>query len=194
MASSRSFSTSPATTGTSLGHDRRDIRVVCVDWGGTLMPEQGGPVDVPMAQWDDVRVIEGARELLATLAQRYTICVATNATVSRRPDIEHALDRGGLLTFIKDIFSYSDIGAKKSTRGFWDAVTKRRGCSTTEIAMLGDSLQEDVIGPAKFGVFSVWFNPTEAPTPDGIRSITRLRDFAEVLNSISRNPTSTRPT
>lgn len=156
------------------------IRFVCIDWGGTLMSEEG-PLDVPMADWQEIRVMPGARALLAALAPTHTLCIATNAAVSRRGDIERALARGGLIEFISEIFCFTEIGAKKSAAEFWTIVTNRLGCSATEIAMLGDSLEEDVLGPSRHGIFSVWFNAQAQEVPPGVRAVTRLGDFVSLL-------------
>lgn len=159
------------------------IRFVCLDWGGTLMAEDGPP-GLPMADWPQVRVVPGARELLAALAQRYTLCVATNASVSRSDDVERALARGGLREFIGHVFCASEIGARKDAPGFWQAVTRTLGCTPGEIAMLGDSLEQDVRGPAALGVRAVWFNPEAREAPAGVHEVRRLRDFPAVLAQV----------
>ena len=157
------------------------IRFVCLDWGGTLMSEDG-PADVPMAYWPDVTVIDGARDLVTALARGRTVCIATNATVSRKPDIEIALGRGGLLESVSDIFCFTEIGAKKSSAAFWDFVTRHLHASPAEIAILGDSLEEDVIGPSRHGITSVWFNRDARDVPAGVRAISRLMDFIAILD------------
>lgn len=56
------------------------------DWGDTLMSEEG-PQDITMADWPEVRAIDGAQGVLAALAPHCKLGVATNATVSKRSDI-----------------------------------------------------------------------------------------------------------
>ena len=46
------------------------LRFVIFDWGDTLMSE-AGPLDVPMANWPEVRTIDGAREVLSLLSRSY---------------------------------------------------------------------------------------------------------------------------
>lgn len=156
------------------------IRFVCLDWGGTLMSEDG-PAEISMAYWPEVKPIDGARELLAALAPARTLYIATNATVSRRPEIEMALSRAGLRDFISDVFCFTEIQAKKSTAAFWNVVTERLRCAADEIAILGDSLEEDVLGPAGQGVFAVWFNPSGRNVPQGVISVTSLLDFVRLI-------------
>lgn len=161
----------------------RKIRFVCLDWGDTLMVDDG-PQDRPMWQWPQVKVVDGARELLAELAGHYPLCIASNASVSKRGEIERALARGELLPFITHIFCFSEIGAKKDTPAFWEAVTRSLGCTTREIVLLGDSLEQDVLGPTRHGVQAVWFNPRRAAVPPGIHAVERLVDFLPLLQSI----------
>ncbi len=72
---------------------------ILFDWGGTLMSEDG-PADRPMALLPEVRAIDGAADVVAALAARHRIAVATNATVSDRRSIRDALTRVGLEAFV----------------------------------------------------------------------------------------------
>lgn len=161
------------------------IRFVCLDWGDTLMADNG-PQDLPMCEWPEVKVLDGARELLAALAPSYPLCIASNARVSHRAEIERALARGDLLQFISHIFCFSEIGAKKDTPTFWNVVTQTLDCLPGEIAMLGDSLEQDVLGPASFGVYSVWFNPHSATVPPGTLAVSRLEDLTTCIDAANR--------
>jgi FMN phosphatase YigB (HAD superfamily) len=156
------------------------LRVVCFDWGGTLMPEDG-PADLRMVDWPQVRATGGARELLDALAPRYTLCVATNARVSHRPDVERALERVGLLRHIAHIFCFSDLGVRKDTAQFWQEVTRTLACTSDEILMVGDSLEQDVLGPAAHGVRGVWFNPDGERAPPGVTAIRHLSELLRLL-------------
>jgi FMN phosphatase YigB (HAD superfamily) len=160
-------------------------RWVLFDWGGTLMSEEG-PLDIPMAIWPEVRAIEGAHEALATLSRRYRLGVATNASVSTRNMIEMALGRVGLRDWIADVFCYSDIGARKDEDGFWRVVLDRTGAEPSQIAMVGDSLEQDVIAPRRFGIASVWFNPggVHAPDPRGVPAVASLTELPAAIAAL----------
>jgi HAD superfamily hydrolase (TIGR01509 family) len=132
-------------------------RWVLFDWGGTLMGEDG-PLDLPMALWPEVHAIDGARDTLAALAKRYGIGVATNASVSTRTMIEIALGRVGLRDLVTEVFCYADIGARKDSDEFWRAVVERLQAEPEHVAMVGDSLEQDVIAPSRFGIHAIWFN------------------------------------
>jgi FMN phosphatase YigB (HAD superfamily) len=154
------------------------------DWGGTLMSEDG-PLDIPMAIWPEVRAIDGAHETLATLARRYRIGVATNASVSRRNMIEIALGRVGLRDWVSEVFCYCDIGARKDSDEFWRAVLDRLAAEPWQVAMVGDSLDQDVLAPRAFGIHAIWFNPDGRLAGDarGAPVITRLPQAVTLLES-----------
>ena len=151
------------------------------DWGGTLMSEQG-PLDIPMALWPEVTAIDGAHETLATLSRRYGIAVATNASVSSRQMIEAALGRVGLRDYVSEVFCYTEIGARKSSEDFWRAALDRLGVEPDEVSMVGDSLEEDVLAPRMFGIYSVWFRPEGGPGARPVPVVTRLPDVIALID------------
>ena len=155
---------------------------VLFDWGGTLMSEDG-PLDISMGLWPEVRALEGAAETLATLARTHRIGIATNATVSRRPMIERALERVLLLRHVSEIFCFTEIGYRKESAEFWAHVVETLGVKASEIAMVGDTLEPDVLGPQRCGVHAIWFNDGGRAQGDarGAPVVTRLRDVIPLL-------------
>ncbi|MBF5006124.1 HAD family hydrolase [Diaphorobacter caeni] len=160
--------------------------LICFDWGGTLMAE-GGPEELPMAQWPEVRRIDGALEVLARLeAEGERISIATNASVSTKPLIGKALERGGLRRFIENIFCYTDIGFRKSEPQFWRAVQARSGLADlSRVAMIGDSLEQDVLAPLRHGVGrAIWLHAgvgERAALPEGASQVHKLTHALTLL-------------
>ena len=157
---------------------------VLFDWGGTLMSEDG-PQDVAMAQWTRVSAIPGAEETLSRLAPEHRLAIATNASVSGRAMIALALQRVGLRPYISEIFCFTEIGARKDTAQFWQVVTSRLDVPASDLAMVGDSLEQDVMAPRRLGIFSVWFNQDNrqvAAPPDDVPTIHRLADLVPLVN------------
>jgi FMN phosphatase YigB (HAD superfamily) len=162
------------------------LRFVLFDWGDTLMSEVG-PVDIPMADWEQVRVIGGASEVLSLLSPKYRIAIATNATVSKKLDVARALERAGLKRFVDKIFCSTELGHKKSEPEFWDAVLAQLGAQKDELIMIGDSLEQDVLGPMRAGIRAIWFNWKQesywgAPS---IQSIHALRELSAVIEGFT---------
>ena len=152
------------------------------DWGGTLMTEVG-PLDLPMALWPEVHAIEGAHEALATLSRRYRIGLATNASVSRRNMIEVALGSVGLRDHVSEILCYTEIGARKDSDEFWRAALEVLQAEADDVAMVGDSLEQDVLGPGTFGIYTIWFNANGAPAVRGVPMVTRLPDAVPLIDA-----------
>ncbi|WP_437278666.1 HAD family hydrolase [Sorangium sp. So ce375] len=162
----------------------RHVRAVCFDWGGTLMSEQG-PEDLPMGEWPEVQAIEGAAECLETLAGRLPLAIATNASVSRRPMIELALSRVGFKNYFSHIFCFTELGFRKSQPEFWQAVERNLGVPLENVAMIGDSYEQDAMYPRRFGVQGVWFNHRGSVERDEVRVpvVDELSTFARWASS-----------
>ncbi|WP_437675834.1 HAD family hydrolase [Sorangium sp. So ce131] len=141
---------------------------------------EDGPPELPMAEWPQVHVLPGAREALEALHGAVTLCLATNATVSQRAMIERALDRAALLGFFSEIFCFTELGHRKESPLFWEAVARKLGLPPGQIAMIGDTLESDVLAPQRAGLQAAWLQPeADATLPSaGIRVFTGLPDFA----------------
>ena len=166
-----------------------EIRVACFDWGGTLMSEDG-PEDTPMGLWPEVRVLPGAVSCLAAIHGKCRIAIATNASVSHRPMIELALRRGNLLGYIDDIFCYTELGYRKDQPEFWQAVQAAMGVPLKQMSMVGDSWEQDVLAPSRFGLRAIWFNedgkqPSRAHSAD-IATVTELVNVAPLVLDCAR--------
>jgi len=155
---------------------------VLFDWGGTLMSEDG-PLDTPMELWPEVRAVDRAPEVLAALAGRHRIAVATNAAASDSAAIRKAFRRVSLDAYVSEIFCFRELGFRKTDARFWDAVVARLGVSRAEILMVGDDLENDVLAPGRAGIASVWFNPARAPAPAGTTAIARLDELPQLVAS-----------
>lgn len=162
------------------------VRAVCFDWGGTLMAEDG-PAALPMVDWPTLTVLPGALAALRALHGRVPLAVATNAAVSRRPQIDAALARVGLRGFFDHVFCFTELGCRKSEPGFWQAVQRALGMpAPAAIAMVGDSFEQDAAAPRRFGVQGVWFNPAGAPPPAGAAAVPQVRTLAAFAAAVLR--------
>ena len=159
------------------------FRHVLFDWGGTLMAEDG-PDGIPMAQWPEVKAVAGAKATLAVLAPKFRLGLATNAAASGRESIEQALERVSLRPYITDIFCFREIGARKDAPEFWAHVLRTLQAEPHEIAMIGDSLEQDVLPPRRHGIFSVWFNPQDRPA--NVYEIPIVRSLPEVVPLLTK--------
>ena len=159
---------------------RAPITAACFDWGGTLMAE-AGPGDLPMGAWPEVRALPGAHEALAMLHGRLPLCIATNASMSDTGQIAQALGRVGLADYISHVFCFTDLGCRKDDPAFWHAVSARLGVPLASVAMVGDSMEQDALAPARFGVQSVWLNATGPGLEAHVPTVTDLREFSRLV-------------
>lgn len=134
---------------------------VLFDWGDTLMrvfPEAKGK----MKDWRKVEEMPGARKALHALHGKVGIALATNAADSEETDIREALARVGLDSFVKRIFCYKAVGAKKSTPEFFRFVLEDLHAEAAQVVMVGDDPREDADAARAAGLRAVWFNPRTA--------------------------------
>jgi FMN phosphatase YigB (HAD superfamily)/membrane-associated phospholipid phosphatase len=170
------------------------IDVVLLDWGNTLMVDDGSQAG-PMAAWPAVSAVDGAQDALRLLRPHYRLLVATNADDSGARDVLAALSRVGLDELIDGVVSSRDVGARKPDAVFYRAALLRAGRAGLPLAparavMVGDSWPNDVAGARAAGLRTVWFNPSGARRPAGAAApdaeIRRLADLPQALATLSR--------
>jgi len=150
------------------------------DWGNTLMvdkPECLGP----MYLWPSVDLCDGAAETLAMLCPHYKCHLASNAADSTEEEIRMALQRGGIDSFISEVFCYRSLGFEKPSKAYFSAILARLNCEREEVLMIGDSWEKDIIGAQSSGIDAVWITPSETSRSDSAKVIHRLSDLPSVL-------------
>jgi HAD superfamily hydrolase (TIGR01662 family) len=151
------------------------MKTIVFDWGDTLMqtyPETVGP----MVFWPEVAEVEGAGETLQKLNHSYNLVLATNASESSANQVQKALARVGLEPFVKEIFTYQELGFRKPERGFFRQIEKIMGTEPEDMVMVGDSFSSDVLGGHLAGWQTVWFNPKFQYAP-GLAAIHNVEIF-----------------
>jgi len=154
------------------------------DWGDTLMrvyPKVRGP----MTSWPRVAAVPGAAASLASLSARYHLAVATNAADSDEDQIRAALKRGGLDTWIEQIFCARNLGFQKPQAEYFQAIIKRLISPPNHMVMIGDSYSSDVQGAVQAGLSAIWFNPLskEQRQGAGYCTVHGLSEIETVLQS-----------
>ena len=178
------------------------VTVVLVDWGGTLM-EDDGTQEGPMATWAHVAAVDGAAEALEELRGGRRIVVATNAEDSGERDVRAALSRVGLAGLVDEVVSSRDVRVAKPDPFFYRAALLRLGrgglpLPADQAVMVGDSWANDVEGARRAGLRVIWFNRTGAVRPPGRRppdgEIARLRDLPHAVAALEgRGPSTEEP-
>ncbi|MBI5508058.1 MAG: HAD family hydrolase [Deltaproteobacteria bacterium] len=129
---------------------------------------------------------------LATLRQRYKLCVTSDAVVTpgtelRRLLAKHQLDRHF------DAFVFSDeVGHSKPHPSVFEAVAKALNVALPEIVHVGDRQHNDVAGPQRLGMKTVLFVGSRAvdrdqSTADAICA--HLSELPAAIRRIAEQPT-----
>ena len=112
----------------------------------------------------------GAKELLAYLHSKYTLCAASNGPYEQQV---HRLEVGGM----KDVFAHCFIseaaGAQKPDPAFFDYCFAKLRASgfpnlrTEETMLIGDSLTSDIAGGKNYGMKTCWYRKQAKPVSAG---------------------------
>ncbi|HCT81825.1 MAG TPA: hypothetical protein DGG94_06790 [Micromonosporaceae bacterium] len=76
--------------------------------------------------------------------------------------------------------------------GFYEAVSIAAGARPEEIVYVGDSYEHDIVGPAQFGMRTVWLNKSGAPVPGSTQPdavISTMSELPETISQIGSAPT-----
>jgi membrane-associated phospholipid phosphatase/phosphoglycolate phosphatase-like HAD superfamily hydrolase len=185
----------PVTDATDVSDGAPAIDVVFLDWGNTLMVDNGMR-EGPMKDWEKVEAEAGAQEALLRLRARYRIVVATNAADSPAAEVRLALARVGLDEYVDDVISSADVGDHKPNYAFFRAALLHEGIRGLPLdprraVMVGDGTTNDIAGAQRAGIRTIWYNPTKRRFPDGaeppdlvIRKLTELPAVVDRLAGV----------
>lgn len=83
------------------------------------------------------------------------------------------------------VFS-SDHGVAKPGRRLYEIAARQAGVDPGRIAMIGDSLANDVVGAQQAGWRGIWLNRTGGTSPSGIRPDAVVTGLDEVPDALAR--------
>lgn len=133
------------------------IKAYLFDWGDTLMVDFPG-VPGKMCDWDIIQSVSGAGETLEYLSRYASIYIASGALESVADDIEAAFKRVGLDQYIKGYFCKANTGIEKGTPLFLEAILSELNISKDHVAIVGNSLNQDILPAANIGMRSFWLS------------------------------------
>lgn len=129
--------------------------------------------------------IDGAEELLNSLAPHYRLFLVSNGTASVQ---KGRIESAGIEKFFSGIFISQLIGYNKPSREFFNfCFAEIPGFKREESVIVGDSLSSDIQGGKNAGISTIWFNPhgaknTSAIVPD--RVIAHLYELPLLLKTM----------
>ena len=110
--------------------------------------------------------VDGIKDALAELAQRYQLCVVSDTIVTPGTGLRALLEVHGLKQYFSG-FAFSDeVGHSKPHRAMFDAAASQLGVAMAEMVHIGDRDHNDVKGPQALGMKAVLFIATRAQDKD----------------------------
>lgn len=100
--------------------------------------------------------VDGANDFLEYLSGRYYVCTASNSELAQQ---KKRLEKAGMLSFVRKIFTSEEIGFAKPSEKFFEACkAELPQFEKEEIMLIGDSVTADVEGAKAYGFKTCWFN------------------------------------
>ncbi len=136
---------------------------ILFDWGDTVMYDDPAQT-APMVEWQTVKVVEGIAEVLAYLrSSGRRIMLATSANISTEGQIRGALRRGSLDEYFSGIYCFKNTQLSKG-EAFYRYILNDLHIPPSEVLMVGDHFEKDILAANAAGVSAVWFNPGSEET------------------------------
>jgi 2-haloacid dehalogenase len=111
--------------------------------------------------------IDGAEDLLKTLAPRYDLYLASNGTAAVQ---KSRLASAGIEKYFKGKFISEEMGANKPSLLYFErCFAAVPGFSPETAVIVGDSLTSDIRGGLNAGIRTLWFNPEGHEPREDIR-------------------------
>lgn len=124
--------------------------------------------------------VSGAYEILEYLAEKYTVCVASNASYHQQIK---RLKNAEMLKYFKYVFNSEQIGTPKPEKKFFDAcLEKLENIPKENVIMIGDSLTADIKGGVEYGIKTLWFNYDKIPVTEEIKADYIVDTLDEIKN------------
>lgn len=127
---------------------------------------------------------DGAKPLLKNLAEKYTICAATNGALITQ---EKRIAVSGIEKYFNGgIYISEAMGYKKPQKEYFEYILKSLGNPPkNQVLMLGDSYGSDILGAHNAGIDCCFVNLRKQALPHGIHpqyTVTSLEDIPTVCN------------
>lgn len=132
------------------------------------------------------RLLPGARELIASLAETHRVALLTNGA----PDLQREkIAATGLEPFFRAIAVSGEHGIGKPRPEIFHRLLGELGVAADEALMVGNSLERDIAGARNAGIRSVWIRiPGSEEHADVVpdHTITALAEIPAILEELGK--------
>lgn len=134
-----------------------NIKYLLFDWGDTLMidyPEYKGA----MVTWERVSPMPEVLETMPELSKLFPCAVASNAIESNAELMKQAFKRVQLDCFFSLFVTSKELGSAKPAPEFFIGIANKLNLETSEICMIGNDYDKDIVGAKKAGMHTVFIS------------------------------------
>lgn len=129
-------------------------------------------------------LVEGARELLEELKEKYPLGIITNGFPETQ---EVKLNKSDLKKYFKWIVYSGEVGKAKPHPEIFEYAIKKANILHEEALFIGDDFEGDIIGAKDVGIKTIWFNPKgkEEPRKDKYSDyiVSTLKQISDIVKS-----------
>lgn len=132
----------------------------------------------------DSTLLPGAIEVVERLSEDCGLVLATNG-IAEVQNSRFSASR--IKPYFTALVISDEINVAKPDPEFFSEVFRRIGTpERAEVLMVGDSLSSDIAGGVRFGIDTVWFNPSGKPNDSSIVPTHEVSDLAEILDIVRK--------
>ena len=162
------------------------LRRLCVDLPGDLKTSITKMFEEAILE-DPPPLVEGARKVLETLNQNYTLGIICDSGITPGRVLRLVLKKREILDFFECTVFSDEIGYNKPHRLMFETALKYLDVKPSEALHVGDLLHTDIAGAKAVGMKAVWFDrgtseKTGQYVPDF--RISRLSRLLDVLKRV----------
>lgn len=124
-------------------------------------------------------ILPDATEVIATIAEKTSLAIVTNGIGVTQKE---RLKRSGLEIFFKTMTISEECGfSKPDPRIFEYTLNKLSKKNKSNVLMVGDKLETDILGANLFNIDSCWFNPNKSANLTQIKPTIEINSLKELL-------------
>lgn len=105
-------------------------------------------------------------ERLQRWSREWSLAILTNGTFRDQHDKLYRMGLGSLFTE-NNVFTSEEVGLAKPAREAYLHAASSMECEPEQVLFVGDSWQNDVVGPIAAGMRAIWMNRSGKETPQG---------------------------
>jgi DNA polymerase len=164
------------------------MKGVFFDFGDTLAIEKEGK----SLRTSTPETIKGVKSTLRELKRRkLKLVIVSNTYTSDRVELKGAMKRMGIDRFFEEVITSVDIGFSKPHKRIFRVALEAVKLKPSEVVMVGNRIEKDVVGGNKMGMTTVWFHwneryesniRNESQRPDFV--ISSFKDLLEVMDQL----------